>query len=186
MSDTLDNERFRKLLLSLPEKAMKLLYDLYYHRLVRIAFELTGDDTVAEDIAQETFVAVWKNARKLAKYHPESIQHYLVKIVRNKSVDHFRENFALSSTRENFFNNHVAASERSAESQIIRIEINRQIRQLIESFPQREKECLLFRLDEDLSPAQIADRLSISVKSVERALTSGKKRFKQRWASMEK
>lgn len=186
MSDIRDNERFRKLLLSLPEKAIKLLYDEYYHSLVRIARELTGDEIVAKDIAQEAFVAVWENARKLAQYHPESIQHYLVRIVRNKSVDHFRENVLLSITVDNFLNNHVAATEPSVESQIIRFETNRQVRQLIRTFPRREKECLLFRLDEDLSPAQIADRLSISVKAVERALTSGKKRLRRKWASLGK
>ena len=73
MSGRIDNERFRKLLLSLPGKALEILYDQYFLDLFRMAKFLTHDDNVAEDIVQETFVHVWENRKKLGRHHEKSI-----------------------------------------------------------------------------------------------------------------
>ena len=41
--------------------ALALLYQRYYAELVRLAFSLTGDWGMAEELAQETFVRAWRS-----------------------------------------------------------------------------------------------------------------------------
>lgn len=184
MPGSIDNERFRKLLLSLPGKAIEILYDQYYNTLIRIARFLARDEKVAEDIVQETFLHVWENYKKLGQYHHQSILSYLIKVVKNKAIAHFRNTIRHNQHSVEYFNGAVVDNAHpSIETRIIRLEINHEIRQLIATFPKRERECLLLKMDEELSVRQIAERLQVSDKAVERSLTSANKRFRKYWRS---
>lgn len=183
MADFLENERFRKLLLSFPGKAIEFLYSHYYHSLVSIARRFTHDQKVSEDIVQETFVHVWQNHRQLGQYHERSIEHYLVRVVKNKAISRYKRTLHLNEKKIEFINGHsFNSSDSSIEDEIIKIEINSEIRQIINSFPRREKECLLMKLDEELTPEQIAERLHVSKKAVERSITSANKRLRKHWS----
>jgi hypothetical protein len=49
MPDVLDNERFRKLLLALPGKAIEYLYTHYYNGLVNLSLRFTRHRGASED-----------------------------------------------------------------------------------------------------------------------------------------
>jgi RNA polymerase sigma-70 factor (ECF subfamily) len=183
MTVNIENERIRKLLLSLPGKAIEILYDKYYSKLLRIAKFLSRDEKVAEDIVQETYVHVWENHKKLGQYHEQPIYTYMIKVVKNKAIGHFRDTIRLSKHQIEYLNGTVLDAAPSIEARIIRIEINEEIRQLIATFPRREKECLLLKMDKELSVKQIAEILNVTDKAVERSLTSAKKRLRKHWLS---
>ncbi len=184
MSGFIENERFRKLLLSFPGKAIEFLYDQYYYSLVSIARRLTHDQKASEDIVQETFLHVWENHKQLGQYHERSIEHYLVRVVKNKSISRYKRTLQLNERKIEFFNGYsVHSNDPSIEDQIIQVEIDKEIRQLITSFPRRERECLLMKLDEEMTTEQIAERLNVSRKAVERSITSANKRLRKYWSS---
>ena len=180
MHGFIDNNRFRKLLLALPEKAIEILYEQYYHVLVSLAESLTHDRKASEDIVQETFIHVWEQHRKLGQPESRSFGYYLVRVVRNKAITWYKEQLRRGRYRSELTGLLAfAAGVESAESRMIGIEMVHEIRGIIVTFPRREMECLLMRIDEELTPQQIADRLSISRKAVERSLTSGSKRLRK-------
>lgn len=175
----IDNERFRKLLRSYPVGAVELLYDLYYKSLLSIASSLTHDPDASEDIVQDTFLHIWENKEKLSQGHERSIEHYLVRVVRNKSISFYkrRKHFNVDNLR--FLNNPANRGENPIETNIIEGEIIQEIRHFISTFPKRERECLLMKIDEALTLDQIAFRLNVSRKAVERSLTSANKRLRK-------
>lgn len=176
---SVDDQSLRRLLLSRPESAMKILYAAYYRQLVRIALDLTHDPEVSEDIAQEVFAHVWSNARKLGRHHERSILHYLVKVVRNKSMSSYKEHAYIRKQVAKFSEEQQSdAFTDSPEAEMIRVEMHQELRDLIFKLPKRESQCLTMRIDEELSNQEIADRLNVSVKAVERSITSGKKRLR--------
>ncbi|HSL31584.1 MAG TPA: sigma-70 family RNA polymerase sigma factor [Anaerolineales bacterium] len=69
--------------------ALESLYDRYAARVLGVAFKVIGDRIVAEDVLQETFWRVWKNA---ASYQSErgSFASWLFRIVRNLAIDAYR------------------------------------------------------------------------------------------------
>lgn len=89
----------------------------------------------------------------------------------------------MNKFRIEYLNSAILDNQPSIESRIIRAEINREVRQLVEKFPKRERECLLMKMDEGLSTEQIAERLNITEKAVERTVTSAYKRLRKRWIS---
>lgn len=182
MSDAIDNERFRKLLLSLPGKAIEFLYNHYYHSLVNIARTLTHDQEASEDIVQETFILVWEKHKWLGQHHDKSIQHYLVRVVKNKAITYYKKNIRILDSRIKYMNgNSFPLNDPSVEANIIELEISREIREIISTFPRREKECLLMKIDKEMTTEQIAVELNVSKKAVERSVTSANKRLRRLW-----
>lgn len=182
MPGIFDDARFRMLLLSYPAKAIELLYQHYSASLLLLAKSLTRDDIASEDIVQETFSYVWENRKRLSSEHQRSIEHYLVRAVKFKSITHYQRERKLNQKKIDYFNGRpVDSSQGSIEESIIRAEVIEEIRQVINTFPRREKECLLMKIQQNMSPAEIAEKLKVTVKAVERSLTSANKRLKKHW-----
>ncbi|MDQ6847123.1 MAG: sigma-70 family RNA polymerase sigma factor [Candidatus Dormibacteraeota bacterium] len=69
--------------------SMGALYDGYSDLAFTLAFRIVRDRGVAEDVVQEAFLAVWRNADRF-DVSRGSIQTWLCRIVRNRALDRLR------------------------------------------------------------------------------------------------
>ncbi len=71
------------------ENALGELYNRYSRLVYSIAINATGDQSVAEEVTQDVFFRIWKNA---ASYRPESgkVVTWMARITRNRSIDEIR------------------------------------------------------------------------------------------------
>jgi len=160
--------------------AMVLLYNNYYDSLIRIADMHTHDRQASKDVLQEVFADVWQKHKLLGKQRDESIQHYLIKAVQNHSISfHNKKAKKEEHEREYFYSQSNNLTENPAEASIISTETQLFIRVMLGTFPLRERQCLLMQIDHGMRVNEIAQRLGISKKSVERALTCARKRLKK-------
>src|SRR5688572_501766 len=90
MSASINNDHFRNTLYSWPEIALILLYENFYHKLLRIADMHTRDRQASEDVLQEVFVDIWKRHKQIGQRRDEPIERYLVKAVQYHSITHYR------------------------------------------------------------------------------------------------
>lgn len=69
--------------------ALETLYERYARLLYSVAHHIVQDHQVAEDLLQETFLAIWQNA---GSYSSQSgaVRSWLVAIVRHRAIDHLR------------------------------------------------------------------------------------------------
>jgi RNA polymerase sigma-70 factor (ECF subfamily) len=182
MSEVFDNERFRKLLLKVPVKAIELLYEHYYNSLLLLARNLTKDDIASKDIIQDTFTHIWEIREQLAKGHDRSIEHYLVRVVKYKSITYYHQVTRENIEKRKLVNGHeFSGTEKSIEEEIVRQEIVQQVKDMIASFPKRERECLLMRIEDEMQYSQIAEKLNVTQKAVERTLSSAYNRLRELW-----
>lgn len=180
MPVSINNELFRNLLFSWPEKALVFLYDDFYDSLIRIADMHTHDRKAFEDVLQEVFADVWQKHKSLGQQRDQSIQTYLIKAVEYHSISLYKKNAKTAERQTQYFNAHRANFfEYPAEASIISAEKQSFIRLILATFPLRERECLLLQIDHGMTVKEIARRLGITKKAVERSLTSAKKRLKK-------
>jgi RNA polymerase sigma-70 factor (ECF subfamily) len=68
------------------ERAIEALYERYSGPLYSLAYQVTGGDRFAQDVVQEVFVAVWKNA---GRFDPArgSLSSWLFALARHKAID---------------------------------------------------------------------------------------------------
>ena len=69
--------------------AMEPLYQRYSRILYSLVYRMVADHQIAEDILQETFLAVWRRA---TSYSPQSgaVRSWLVSIVHHRTIDYLR------------------------------------------------------------------------------------------------
>jgi RNA polymerase sigma factor (sigma-70 family) len=174
----INNDRFRMLLRSRPKEALELLYKIHYKSLLRLALTLTRDRDAARDVVQETFLHIWANRKELTTHHEKSIEHYLVRVVRNMSVTYFNRKQHIDIDDLTFLKKYKGATN-PVEDSIVKRELISEMRFYILTLSMREQQCLLMKMDRGMSLDQIADELAISRKMVEKSQTKALKRLKK-------
>jgi RNA polymerase sigma-70 factor (sigma-E family) len=139
--------------------ALALLHQRHYSELVRLAFALTGDWNLAEELVQEAFVRAWRSWTNLRR--EQSAPAYLRTTVVNLARTSLRRR--LKEAREL----QEAGAVRDAEQAEFagpgaRVDVPR----ALASLPQRKRECVVLRYYLDLSEAQTAHALGISIGTV--------------------
>ncbi|MEM7348053.1 MAG: sigma-70 family RNA polymerase sigma factor [Chloroflexota bacterium] len=75
------------------QAALELLYDQYASNVMGIAMRVVGDRVVAEEIVQEVFLRIWRNAH-LFESQRGTVSNWVFGITRNLSIDMLRRQTA--------------------------------------------------------------------------------------------
>ncbi len=137
------------------DEAVTAAYQAHYAMLVRTATMLVGDVATAEDVVQESFIAMhrgWWRLRDTSKVLP-----YLRRSVINKSRSVLR--------RRAVADRHLRARTPdlpSAEESALAGEQRSSVLEALSALPSRQREVVILRYYADLSEAEIAEALGIS------------------------
>jgi RNA polymerase sigma-70 factor, ECF subfamily len=146
------------------EKGLEILFRKYYTLLCNKIFSITQDKDISEDIIQQLFIKVWESREKIEIQ--SSVIAYLSTSGRNMAL-----NWLKSNQRKNNNENSLAGitNEEDHSSQVILEgkELQLLIHQAIDNLPEKRKEIFKLSRFEMLTYKEIAERLDISVKTVE-------------------
>ena len=160
----------------LDKQTYKALFDEYYDALCQYAYSITKDRMEAEDAVQDVFVGLWRNRHKTSIHsNPKS---YLITAVKRKVLEHFRNNKLAIAGDVEIFNLKTVAKD-NIEDKIERFRIAERINTSIRQLPSRCSTIFALSKLEGLSNKEIADRLEISVKTVENQMTKAYKLLRQ-------
>lgn len=180
MSASINDEHFRNMLYSWPEIGIILLFKNFYHRLLTIADIYTRDRYSSEDVVQEVLVDIFRRHKEVGQKHDEPLEKYLVKAVQYHSITYYKRRVRLVERETRYYYAEAAlAAESSVGFSATDNENHEKLMKLIAAtFSPRERDCLLLKM-EGLSVDAISRRLGITIKGVERNLTSARKRFRR-------
>lgn len=160
------------------EPALATLYDRHARLVFQIALRVGGDRAVAEEVVQDTFLALWDRAER---YNPElgELRSWLAVVARNRALNRVRARLRrvpaeplsavtgdgpeagamldwLLSDGDPLA---AAAPEALPEAQVVDVETAAELARLVEDLPVAERAVLLLAYREGLSQTEIADRL---------------------------
>jgi RNA polymerase sigma factor (sigma-70 family) len=179
MSDSSKNQDLKNLLLFFPERAIEFLYQDYYSSLVRIAERRTHDTDAAEDIVQEAFTDIWENRRQLAQNKNVFIIALLYTMVDNRAINYYKRAMWLNESQAKYLNGSEVNTTRATDANLTSVEDEKPIWRIIATFPLKERECLTLKHRLYMSNEEIARHLKITIKGVERSVTSAYKRLRK-------
>ena len=147
------------------------LFVRYSPSAVKLAYLMTGDRELAQDISQEAFVRVAGRFRH--REWPDSFDSYLRRTIANLCVSHFRH----ERVKREFIRRHGPRVEATIEEPDLgtRDELRRVLRLL----PARQRAAVVFRYYADLSEEQLADALNCSVPAARSLLSRGMKTLRE-------
>jgi RNA polymerase sigma-70 factor (ECF subfamily) len=160
------------------EAALAALYDRYVDAIFATATRLTTDRQVAEEVVQETFLALWNRAEL---YDPAvgSLATWLRTIARNRTVDRLRAagrrpNLVPLSAASGEDEQDGAALDRlvatgtvlggasvgpGPEGELAATELRGILQQALAELPESERTAIVLAYREELTQTEIADRL---------------------------
>jgi len=161
--------------------AFRELFTRHYRSLCNYAMRVVVTREIAEEVVSDVFVKLWKNREQIEVH--TSFQAYIYRAVRNQALDYLKlrihrqnERDSLESVQWNM--NH--ADHFSPAEELSYNEFYSHIEDCIQALP---RQCqLIFRLsrEEGLRYRDIAERLDISVKTVETQMSRALKVLRER------
>lgn len=157
------------------ENAFNKVFDRYYPRLCFFADNMLHDLDLSRSVVQGIFVELWIKREKLQiEISPKS---FLFATVKNKILDFLKHRKVeikfMDSVKEN-------GEPGAFNDQLEEAELNEQINAAILELPPKCKEIFLLCRFEELKYAEIAERLNISVKTVEMQMSIALKKLRQK------
>jgi RNA polymerase sigma-70 factor, ECF subfamily len=140
------------------------LFQKYYESLCRHSFLILKDMDMAEDIVQEFFYNLWKNRSSISI--KLSMKAYMFQSIRNNSL-HYLEHLAVKLQYATEVGNERVDYLVLEDAGMSLDELNKTIEETLSLMPERVS--LIFRLNrfEGKKYKEIAEMLSISIKTVE-------------------
>jgi RNA polymerase sigma-70 factor (sigma-E family) len=151
---------------SLERNSLGDLYVRHAPEGIRLAFLITGDRAMAEDLVQEAFSRLVGRLRHLRD--PSAFDAYLRRTIVNLSTSHFRHR----RVERAYLEREAAAPSREGNPNEA---LDEAMHAVLLRLPQRQRAAIILRFYEDLSDVQTAEILRCSAGTVRSLVSRGMK-----------
>jgi len=138
-------------------------YRKYSLSLLEIAYRKTNNFESSEEIIQDVFLAFY-NSKDNIEDNPA---FYLKGILKHKILDYFRKSTIKILPFDEYNETHIQEEGSKMFNDILVKELDEKIRTTIDRLPLQRRTVFLMSRNESLTYSEIAERLGISVKTVE-------------------
>ncbi len=156
---------------------LEALFKRYYKPLRSYAFRFVNNKDLSEDIVQDVFFELWNKKEYIRFEEENSVKSYLFKSVFNRSVNilnsgYLKDSLPLEETSESqiiehYLVHHLENQERSLLLKELKIEIA----EFVDMLPPQCKKIFILSRTHNLKNKEIAEKLGISIKAVEKQIT---------------
>lgn len=155
--------------------AMALIYERYWRKLYAVAYYHCNSSIDAEDVVQEVLISLWN---RRAELNVQSLYSYLATATKY-AIFH-----AMAKRQKQTALHEKAAADNPAEESLAYFHLlQQQLRQAIDQLPGQCKLIFTYSREEGMTNREIAEKLGISQKMVEKQITKALKTLRSRFTS---
>ncbi|MDF2651302.1 MULTISPECIES: RNA polymerase sigma factor SigW [unclassified Paenibacillus] len=177
--------RLAKLARNGDRNAFAELVELYKDKIFHLAYRMLNNKQEAEDAVQETFLRVYTNLHRYDEN--QKFSTWIFRIGTNLCIDKLRRRkntYSLDAEMPDGEGNDYYAMlpshEDTPEKQVIVSETQEQIRQAIETLPEKYKSVVILRYLHDMSLQEISDVLDMPVTTIKTRVHRGREYLRKR------
>lgn len=154
------------------KEEFKTLFNIYFEDVRRYVLYRSGNDEIATDIAQDTFMRIWE---KQMSVDPKTAKGLLFKIAGDLYVSQYRR----EQVAYNFFNTFQPNNKSiTPEDELNFQELKKAYEAALKSMPEKQRTVFLMNRIEELKYKEIADQLNLSVKAIEKRMSQALEHLK--------
>ena len=154
--------------------AFETAFRTYHPALCAFAFRYVRSREVAQDLVHDVFTRLWQAQGRELRH---TLKSYLYAAVRNAAISHLRSALVERRWREHELARAGAAEQphacNDAHQQLESEELAAAVRRVLDSLPERCRLALTLRWQRQMSYAEVAEAMEISVKTVEIYVSRG-------------
>jgi RNA polymerase sigma-70 factor (ECF subfamily) len=151
------------------------LYDQFYQRVRKFILASVKNESVADDLIQETFIKIQENLGSLRD--PAKISSWIFRIAYHLCQDHFRT-LKKSSSHEEIHDGLVNLQETPVQKKLEQGEMSRCVQDQLNLLSESQRSVIIFADVMDFSHQEIADILGLTVENAKVRLHRARKKFK--------
>lgn len=147
------------------EEQFKILFDTHFDAIRRYLYYRSGDKVLATDLAQDTFMRIWEK-----QLDPDPVKDVglLYKIAGDFFISHARR---AQKGAEIISELKVDLSQVSPEEELQYKELKGKYEGALGKMPENQRSVFLMSRMEHLTYQEIAERLSLSIKTIEKRIS---------------
>ncbi len=154
------------------EDAFCELYATYKNRLIYFAMRFLKSREYAEDVFQDAFTVVWKSRRFI---NPDaSFSSYLYTIMRNRILNQLRNAANEEKLKESILSQALDYTE-DTKREVMLNDLKSLISHALQQLTPRQREIFEMSREAQLSHKEIADKLGISINTVQEHISTSLK-----------
>ena len=157
----------------LTKEEFKSCFDHYFEEIRNFITYRCGDSELATDIVQEAFLKVWE---KQVDYHKYKTRGLIYKIANDLWISHYRK---LNSEKKYRLSLSLQISHNDTEKQLYYQELKEKYEVALGQMSEKKRMVFLLSRIDNLSYAEIAKRIGISVKAVEKRMNLALKELRK-------
>lgn len=142
-----------------------ICFNKFFDSIRNFIYFRCGDEEVATDIAQDSFMKIWE---KNLEYNENQIKGLLYKISKELWISQYRK---LDSARKFELNLTYEEESITPEDLLEYDELRVKYEEVLSILPENQREVFLMSRMEDLTYKEIAGRLDIGVKAIEKRMS---------------
>jgi len=175
LKDTSIIPRIQERIASGDQSAYKELFELFYHRLLRLAFIITKSRELSEEIVSDVFIGLWRNREKISAI--DNLTVYLYVAIRNTSLNYLSRLTKATIVSLDDLDFEPEQPFADPEQALITKEMNSRIFRAIQSLPPKCR--IIFKLvkEDGLTYREAAEVLHLSVGTIDNQLVIALKKL---------
>ena len=146
------------------KKAFDTIFMEYHRKIFFFCMKYFYSREESEGIVQEVFIKVWLNRKNIDPN--KNFELYLFKITKHHVLNDLRKKLNARTGHEDY-HRHLQDSDNMVENEVMYRELESLFYDSIKNLPPKRKEIFVLSKIEGLSYREIAEKLNISVKTVE-------------------
>lgn len=164
---------------SLDEAGFEMLYKSHFKGLFFFAMKYVKNEEAAREIVQETFAGLWEKRGQIDM--DRSVKSYLATVIHNKCTNYLRDNRKFDRNILDIEGLLDVPNDEHTDV-LMQSELSARIDEAINELPEKCREIFLLSRYENLRYQEIADKLQISVKTVETQVSKALQHMRSRLA----
>lgn len=151
-------------------RAMRTLVEAKLPRIMALASRMLGDPVEAEDVAQETFLRIWKHAGTW-RQGAARFDTWIHRVALNLCYDRLRKRREISVAQPSDLADARLASENGGAD----IDEGEAVGRALSLIPERQREAIILVYYQEMSNREAADIMHVSVDALESLLSRGRR-----------
>ena len=155
--------------------AFSEIYTRYWKKLFAVAYNRISVESICEDVLHDVFTDLWikRKAKSI-----DNLNAYLATAVKYSIFNHIRKVSRIENL-EDFPNLKVPSREPAIDQLVDQRMVLERLSEEVDRLPVKCRVIFKYSREEYLNNNEIADKLGISIRTVENQLTNAKRRLKE-------
>ena len=153
-------------------RAMEVLYDQFGRQAFGLAYRIMGDGPSAEDVVQEAFLTLWRQAERIDPARGR-VGSFLMTMVHHKAIDALRAKQGRTARQISIDVAEVEKAEPDPAERVIQSLSREEVRKALAAIPDEQRRPIEMAYFEGLTHVEIAEALALPLGTVKSRVRLG-------------